>query len=148
MISSSTLRAEANRISTQRLPRAAITGALLAATANAIIFLVATGALGLAVEVQMGGPQSPVTPLTVVPVILMSAIPAALAAGLLWLLARFVARPFFVFQIVAAVLALLSLGGPLSLQVGPASKAVLGLMHIVAAVAIVGALRRAKQPAA
>lgn len=147
MISSSKLSAQADRVDTKRLPVAALVAAAVSAAGNFVLYLIATAALG-AIEVQMGGPQAPVTPLSGVLVIIMSALPALLAAGLLWLLNRFVARPFAVFQAIAVVGALISLAGPLTLQVGLASKVVLSLMHIIAAVAIVMVLRqRARQGA-
>lgn len=142
MISSSTLPAQADRVDTRRLPIAALIAGAVAAIANLVLYVLVTLAFGIGLEVQMGGPQAPVEPLGAVPVILMSALPALVAAGLLWLLNRFVARPFALFQAIAAVVALLSLGGPLTLQVGVASKIVLSLMHIVAATAIVLVLRQ------
>ena len=142
MISHSTLPAQTDRVDTRRLPIAALMAGAVSAAANFMLYLITTTALGTAIEVQMGGAQSPVTPLGAAPVIIMSALPALLAAGLLWLLNRFITRPFFVFQVIAVVVALISLGGPLMLQVGLASKIVLSLMHIVAAVAIVLVLRQ------
>ena len=142
MVSSSTLPAQAGRVDTRQLPVAALIAGAVSAIANLAIYLLVTFGLGIGLEVQMGGPAAPVEPLGAVPVLLMSALPALVAAGLLWLLNRLVARPFLVFQAIAAVVALLSLGGPLSLQVGLASKIVLSLMHIVAATAIVLVLRQ------
>ena len=142
MVSSSTLPAQAGRVDTRQLPVAALIAGAVSAIANLAIYLLVTFGLGIGLEVQMGGPAAPVEPLGAAPVILMSALPALVAAGLLWLLNRFVARPFMVFQAIAAVVALLSLGGPLTLQVGLASKIVLSLMHLVAATAIVLVLRQ------
>lgn len=142
MIANSTLSAAAERVDLRRLPAATLVAAAAAAAGNLLLYLIVTGVFGTTIEVQLGGPTAPVTPLPVALVIIMSALPALFAAGLLWLLNRFVARPFAVFQGIAIVAALLSLGGPLTLQVGTASKVALSLMHIVAAVAIVLALRR------
>lgn len=135
-----------SRPALSRLWLAAPAAAGVAVGANILIWLLAR-ALALPLDIQMGGPQSPVVPLTVAPVVIMSAVPALLAAGLLWLLGRFSARPFAIFQIVAVVVLLLSLAGPLSLPVGGVNKLVLGVMHVVAALTIVGTLRRmAHQP--
>lgn len=74
-------------------------------------------------------------------VIAWATIPPAIGATvLLALLGRFTRRPFLIFQIIALVFLLLSFGGPLSLPVSGTVKVVLGIMHTVAASAIVGVL--------
>lgn len=89
-------------------------------------------------------PQSPgstsLAPLTIGPIVGASIVPAIGAAVLLAVLGRFVSRPFRIFHIVAAVILLLSLGGPLNLPIGGAEKVVMAVMHVVTAAAIVGIL--------
>jgi hypothetical protein len=81
-------------------------------------------------------------------IILMSAVPGLLAAGVLLGLNRLFRRGLRIFQAVAAVLALLSLGGPLSLPIDGGTIAALASMHLAAAVSIVGVLTilSARQP--
>ena len=76
-------------------------------------------------------------PLSIGQLLGASIVPALAAAVLLAILGRFVKRPFPLFQIIAAIVFLLSFGGPLSLPIGGAEKAVLAVMHLVTAVAIV-----------
>lgn len=122
-----------------RLGQTAIVAGAVAAVGNLLVFWIAGGT---AVPLNIPGPQGTM-PLTAVPVIAASFIPAVLAAGFLWVLARFTKTPIRTFQMVAAGLALLSLIGPLALGVAASTKAVLALMHIVAAVSIVTVLSRA-----
>lgn len=130
-----------DRVQASRLWLAALAAAGIAAIANIAIWLLA-GALAVPLNIQVGGPQSPVVPLGAGPVIVMSVVPALLGAALLWLLNRFTARPRLVFQVVAVVVLLLSLAGPLLLPVALANKLVLSLMHVVAAAVIVSVLRK------
>lgn len=129
-------------VTTKLLPAAA-TGALIAAAINVAIFLVLPNALGVApIQVQMG-PPSPDTPLTDLPaaaVIIMSVLPAFLAAGVLSLLARFTSRPFTVFRVIAGVMLVLSFMPFTAMPMPTGAVISLGLMHIVAAGAIVWAL--------
>lgn len=130
------------RVASRRLPVAALVAAVAAAVGNLLLFFVAGAALANPLEIQMGGPGSPVVPLSATPIILTSTIPAFVAAGFLALLGRFTRRPFLIFQVVAVVFLVLSLGGPLSLPVATSTKVVLSLMHVIAAAAIVGVLSR------
>jgi hypothetical protein len=138
MASTGVVSNRVERVAVRRLPVAALIAAAVAVVANLVIFFLAGAFVPL--EVQAGGPGSPVMPLTAVPVIVTSALPAFGAAVLLALLGRFLSRPHLIFMIIAIVFLLLSFGGPLSLQVNTGSKVVLSLMHVVAAVAIVGVL--------
>jgi hypothetical protein len=61
---------------------------------------------------------------------------------LLVVLARFVPNPWTVFMAIAGVFLLVSFMGPINLPTDPANELVLNLMHVVSAVAIVGALWR------
>ncbi len=128
------------QVATSRLWRAALVAAISAAIANFIVFVVAKNVFGLGLAIPLGGAGSPIEPLPAFMVVIATAVPALAAAGLLALLARFTRRPILVFQIIAAVFALLSLGGPLSLPVDTTTKLALGLMHLVAAAVITGVL--------
>jgi hypothetical protein len=72
-------------------------------------------------------------------VAIKSAVPALLVVGLLWVLGRFLRRPLLVFQVIAGVLLLLSLGGPFTIQdASDGTKATMIVMHLVAGVTIIG----------
>lgn len=131
----------AERVPTGRLWLLALAAAGIAAVVNLLIWLLA-GMINIPLNVQMGGPEAPVVPLSAGPVIVMSVVPAIAGAALLWLLGRVTARPFRWFTIIAVVVLLLSLAGPLLLPVALANKLVLSLMHVVAAGVIVGILRK------
>lgn len=122
-----------------RLWWAGLAAAVVAAVANGIVFWLATVSFGLPLYVAPVPDLNP-APLSLVAVIITSVIPALIAAGLLALLARWVRRPWHWFWSIALVVLLLSLGGPLSATADPITKIVLGIMHLVAAVAIVGTL--------
>jgi hypothetical protein len=108
---------------------------------NLIIFFVGQNLLGLSLMIpQAPGSSTALVPLTIGPIVGASIVPAIGAAVLLAVLGRFVKRPFRVFQIVAAVILLLSFGGPLNLPIGGAEKVVMVVMHVVTAAVIVGVL--------
>jgi len=120
-------------------PTALVAG-IAAALVNLLVYFVVTSVFGYSLEIATpGGPAMPLTPL---PIIITSFIPAIGAAVLLALLNRFVSRPFPIFLVVAVIFFLLSLGGPLSLPIAATNKAILILMHTLAALVIVGSLRR------
>jgi hypothetical protein len=124
------------------LPLAAIGGAA-AAVANVAIALIAPSIIGTALALPMN-PSEPqnLQALPVFMVAIASFIPAFAAAGLLLLLSRFVKNALQVFTIVAVVFLLLSFGGPMTLPVAIGMKLTLSLMHLVAGLLIVLALRR------
>jgi hypothetical protein len=84
------------RIVAGRLPRAAALAAVAAAVANAIVFFITIG-LGVDLNGPFMGPDAPAAPLSVVQVIIASAVPVIGAALLLWALARFTPRPIPIF---------------------------------------------------
>lgn len=113
--------------------------AALASAVNLTIYALSKALFNLPFLVPMQSGTEP-NPLPVFMVILMSAVPGVLAAGVLFGLNRFTRRGLLVFQVVAVVLALLSLAGPLSLPIDGGTSAALASMHLGAAVAIVGVL--------
>ena len=125
------------RIPAGKLWRAGLLAAAAAAVANMIIWAIERILLGLALPVPQGAGNE-IAPLPVVMVVVVSAVAAIAATLLLAILNRFVQRPIRIFQGIAAVALLLSLGGPLSLPVDIATKVGLSAMHVVAAAAIVG----------
>lgn len=141
MTKATSLPTSAERVPAGRLWLLALAAAGIAAVVNLLIWLLA-GVANLPLNIQMGGPEAPVVPLSAGPVIVMSVVPALAGAALLWLLGRVTAQPFRWFTIIAVVVLLLSLAGPLLLPVALANKLVLSLMHVVAAGVIVGILRK------
>jgi hypothetical protein len=69
-----------------------------------------------------------------------SFVPAIGATLLLAVLRPFTRRPLRILQVIAAVILLLSLGGPLTLSVGGAEKVLMIVIHLVTAASIVATL--------
>lgn len=126
-------------VANAKLLPAALIGGGIAAAVNLLIFLILPPVLGAApIMVQMGppGPDTPFVEMPAFAVVAASLIPAFIAAGLLWLLGRFTARPFSIFRIIAVVGLLLSFGPIFSAPMTTGAAISLGLMHVVAAAAI------------
>ena len=126
-------------IAYRRLARAALLAAILAAVANAVVLTIEKNVFKLPMLVTTV-PGTNLTPLSYLMVIEVSAAVAIAAALLLIFLARFVAHPIRWFQIIALVILVLSLAGPLSIPVDMATRMALGAMHLVAALVIVWVL--------
>ncbi|KZK16571.1 DUF6069 family protein [Meiothermus taiwanensis] len=120
---------------------AALLGGGLAAGGNLLVFAIAN-VLGANLQVPSAPGSTTLVPLTAGQVIWASLIPALFAGGLLAILGRFARNPWPVFLGISGVFLLLSFGGPLNIPADTTTKLVLNLMHVVAAVAIVGALWR------
>ncbi|HJW76344.1 MAG TPA: DUF6069 family protein, partial [Thermoleophilia bacterium] len=128
------------RVAVRKLWWAALVAAVAAFVGDVIVLVIAEDLLSLSVTVQVPPQYQILGPLDVAGIAWATVPPAIGATILLAILGRFTRRPFLIFQITAAVSLLLSFGGPLSLPVSEAVKIVLGLIHIVAAGAIVGVL--------
>ncbi len=113
--------------------------ATLASVVNVAIYVLGKALFTLPFLVPMQPGAEP-NPLPVFMVILMSAVPGVLAAGVLLGLNSVTRRGLRIFQVAAAVLVLLSLVGPLSLPIDGGTIAALTSMHLAAAVTIVGVL--------
>ena len=125
-------------IAWSRLLWVALITALAAAAANGLVYLVATAVGAIPSDFVISGPG---TPLTLGMVVGTTVVPAILAAVVFALLGRFTKRPVRNFVVVSAVLLVLSFVTPLTIPGAPLSMVLaLELMHIVAAVAIVGGL--------
>lgn len=130
-----------------RLPLAGLIGAGIAAVGNLAVFAAARAA-GVNLIAQFD-PKAPAATLPVAMVVISSFVPAILATGVLAIMNRFMSKPSRAFAVLAAVFGLLSMGGPATLQgADGATKATLALMHVIAAVAIAGALLRRGRPTA
>jgi hypothetical protein len=107
---------------------------------NLIVYFIAQNLLGLSLMMPQFPDNTTLVPLAIGNILGASIVPAIGAAVLLAVLGRFVNRPFRIFQIVAAVFLLLSLGGPLSLAIGGTEKVFMAAMHVVTAVSITAIL--------
>ncbi len=118
------------KISTGRVLRAGLLAASFSGAANALVLLVASALFG-SIAVPPG------EPLTLGPVVVASAVGAAIAlAGM----GRLVRRPMRVFRIIAVVVLLLSFLLIVLLGVAGPSAGALILMHVVSAAIVVGLL--------
>ena len=133
----------APRLENRRLLPLALTGGAIGAAVNAAIALIAPALIGGAVQVSQPG-STVLQDLPLIAVIAASIIPAFVAAAVLWLLGRFTKTPVQIFQILAVVLALLSLISPFGIPTSLGAQLTLCLMHIVAAASITIALSRAR----
>lgn len=128
------------RISFSRLVWVGPLAAVVAAIANLLVFFIAQNLLGITLLGPAGPGSTEMGPIPAIMVVIMSVIPAIGATIILAVLGRFLTRPIRVFGIISVVLLVLSLAGPLGLPVAVSTKLILSLMHIVAAVTIVGLL--------
>jgi hypothetical protein len=138
MVAANSTAVPTERIVLGRLWWSSLLAGLGAAVANVVVYYIVSAAGAIPQTVLIPGMNLPVT---VVPVILNSIVPAILAGVLLALLNRFTRRPVRIFRIVAAVLLVLSFANPLTIPGAPLSMILaLDFMHIVAATIIVGVL--------
>ncbi len=130
-----------SKIASKKLLTIAPLAALGVAAINAVLFYIgkATGWISDAVLISPAN-----EPMTVIPVIISSIIPTLLAAGVLALLNRFTASPLRIFNIIAAVLLLLSFVNPFAAIPNiPIMMGVwLNVMHVVVAGIVVFAFNR------
>jgi Na+/proline symporter len=129
-----------NTIRLKNIWWAAPVAGLAAALANAVLFFIfeAMGAIPPDIIVPNAG-----QPITVVPVMMASFMPAIFAGILLALLAAFTAKPVKIFLVITTVVLILSFYTPFTIPeaIMPMILA-LNLMHIVAAVVIAWLLIR------
>jgi hypothetical protein len=130
------------RIATRKLWWLALVAGAVAFIGNLVVFILAENLFGVSLMIPATPGSDALAPLSLAPLAGASFVPAIAAAIVLALLGRFLARPIRVFQILAAVLLLVSFGAPLGLPVDGAAKVVLIVMHVVTAGAIVGLLTR------
>ena len=120
---------------------AGLTGGIIAAIVNALIYFAAQSVNGGPLIVQAAGsPQ----PLSLVAVLLFSIVPGLVAGVLYWALARFTRRPARWFLSFSGLVFVFFLFGPLTSASGAVAVWALELMHAGAAVPIVWALLRGR----
>ena len=120
-----------------RTPVVAVLGATAAAVA---IWAIATAA-GAELTVSFG-PGQPIQKVTVVNVVVAALVGSLAGWGVLALLRRFTAKPQAVWTVIAIVVALVSLAGPLSATASLGTKVSLVAMHLAVATVVIAVLRR------
>lgn len=118
----------------------ALTGGLIALLI-CLVWYGVVSVVGIDVEVQAPGSDK-IEPLPIPAIVFATLIPALAGTGLAMVLKRMTGRGLLIFQIVAGVVLVLSLGSPLGLPVDTVNKLVLVVMHFIAAGAVVWAVRR------
>lgn len=119
----------------------------MAIAAPLVIWIVATPVLGIVLDVRLtpGAPPQTVSPVTIV---IVGALVALVAWGLLALLERITAHPRGIWTSISVAVLLLSLAGPLSAAESPPAKIALTCMHLAVAIALVPLLARTAMPTA
>jgi len=115
--------------------------AVLAATAAAVAIWAVATAAGAELTVSFG-PGQPIQRVTVVNVVVAALVGSLGGWGLLALLRRFTANARAVWTVIAIVVALLSLAGPLSATASTGTKVALVAMHLTVATMTIAVLRR------
>lgn len=116
---------------------AGLLAAIVAAAANAVLYLVASVVGAVPQDVIVNG-QGPIT----LPMVAATSMFGAVAGTIVYaLVGRFVRRPVRVFRVVAAVALVFSFAGPFTIPGAPAVMVTtLLLMHVIAAAVVVGLL--------
>jgi len=122
---------------------AGLLAGITSAVINGILFLIFHGAGVISDNIY---PQ-PNQPMTIMPVIMGSVVPAIIGSLVFFLLEKFTNNGFKIFSIVAIVLMVLSLYSPFTVIPGVTIgySLVLCVMHIVVALTLLYFIRRAKQ---
>ena len=133
--STNTVRAE--RVVWGRLLPAGALALILAAAANAVVYLVASSLGAMPQSVDANG-QGPIT----LPMVVATSAAGAVAGTLVYaVVGRFVRSPVRVFRLVSTVALVLSFVGPFTIPGAPAAMVgALLLMHVITAVTVVGLL--------
>jgi Family of unknown function (DUF6069) len=119
----------------------AVGGGVIAALVNVGVHFLARTA-GVSLE-GVFAPGQPAAVLGLAPVVLASILPALPTALLAFVLVRFTGDPARVFGAIALVFTLISFAGPAGVAgASQGTKVAMGLMHIVAATGIGGAIHR------
>jgi len=129
-------------VDARRIAKVGLVGALVAVAANLVIYLFGRVS-GVEFGLTPGGFSSEVGPDQV---IIATVVTFAIGTALAVLVGRKGPRQLRVLQILGALAAVVTAGGPLSMAVGNSSKVLLLLMHLVAGTVYVLALERVRRP--
>ena len=137
MEATSTDTARNRRVFWGRLVPAGALALVLAIAANSVVYLVASSLGAMPQDVDANGQG----PITLPMVVAMSAVGAVVGTLVYAVVGRFARRPVRVFRLVSALALVLSFVGPFTIPGAPAAMVgALLLMHIIAAVTVVGLL--------
>jgi Family of unknown function (DUF6069) len=127
------------------LAAAGAIAAIIAAVADVVVYSIARASgVSMVMPYQWGQPPAVLPISVIVSTVVVAAVLATIAFGLL---VKFTLRGMRVFQIMSVAALLVSFAGPLSLaQTAGSTKATLVAMHIVAATGIVAALSLLGRP--
>lgn len=142
MVSKTNASFQVEQINYRRLGLASLAAALLAATANSTIFLIAeaTGAITRDFVIPTSN-----QPFSVGLVASLSFAGVLIGSGILAGLGRFTRRPITIFRIVALGFLVLYAAAPLALSAPLSLVLTLELMHLVAGAIAIGMLTRLAQ---
>ena len=128
-----------------RLAAAGAIAAIIAAVADVVVYSIARASgVSMVMPYQWGQPPAVLPISIIVLTVVVAAVLATIAFGLL---VKFTLRGMRVFQIVSVPALLVSFAGPLSLaQTAGSTKATLVAMHIVAAAGMVATLSLLGRP--
>ncbi len=124
------------------LLRYGVIAAVAAALVNALLWFIAR-AVGVSLRVQP--PGQPETEVALLAVVLLTAVPVLLGAGVYALLRRWSRRPFLIFLVLALLVFALLLVPPFAATERPGTRFLLILMHVVATVAVLLGIYRAER---
>jgi len=111
------------------------------ALAGSLIIAGVAALLGIQLEIAAPPDMQTAVPLTLTPILFATLVPSIGATIIFGLLTRFAGKNAIrIFQIIAVVFMLLSLGGPFGLPVALSVKLSLAAMHVVAGGALIWAL--------
>ncbi|GAA5125714.1 DUF6069 family protein [Haloechinothrix salitolerans] len=119
-------------------------GVIVSVVANLVVYLVGKAAGASFLLIDNGNP----TQIAAVDVIISAAAPLAIGTALAVLVSRWWRPVLRVAQVVAAVLALLTIAGPAMAETDTATLVSLGLMHVLAgaiAVAVLEIIHRSRR---
>jgi hypothetical protein len=123
----------------QYLLKTGLVAGVVVAIINVTIYLISKSAGIISDNILLAGGE----PLTLVPVVISSLLPAIFASLLLWAISKYSGNPVRVFSFIGWGFLLISMGGPFSAQGLPIGMRIsLALMHLVAGVTILYMLTR------
>jgi hypothetical protein len=117
-------------------------GVLFAVLAPVVIWIIAVPLAGVDLMASQAGDGTPVQEINLVSVIVAALLVGLLGWALLAVLERFTRRGASIWTIVAVLVLLLSLAGPLVLAQNGGAKLTLALMHVAVGVTLITTLAR------
>lgn len=133
-MSETTSYTKSTPVASSRVWRSGALAALLASAVNLLIYFAVPAIFNFTLAIPLTSSHPEQLPFFVI--IIFTVLASLAATGLLALLKRTTNRPLTIFRVSAAIILLVSLGGPFSLPVALSIKVTLTAMHIVTAAII------------